>query len=46
LIKLLFDGRPIRPPIAGVARYCIGLAAALIDSQKDIAVNMSNGAQK
>lgn len=40
LIKLRFDGRPIRPPIAGVARYCIGLVSALINTQNDIAIDI------
>lgn len=36
--KVLFDCRPVRSPISGVARYCLGVSNALADSQS-IALN-------
>jgi len=38
-IRVLFDGRPIREPLSGVARYCVSLSKALGDIQ-DIDVNV------
>ena len=29
MVKILFDGRPVREPISGVARYCTDLSIAL-----------------
>lgn len=31
--KILFDCRPVRAPISGVARYCLGVAEALVHSE-------------
>jgi len=31
MATILLDGRPVRPPISGVARYCLSLANALVE---------------
>ncbi len=36
MIKLLLDGRPVRQPISGVARYCIGLSNSLDKIQNEV----------
>lgn len=30
MTRVLFDCRPVRPPISGVARYCLGVSEALL----------------
>lgn len=37
--KVLFDCRPVRSPISGVARYCLGVCNALVDSHGMVPYN-------
>ncbi|MBU2937402.1 MULTISPECIES: glycosyltransferase family 4 protein [Pacificibacter] len=49
MTRVLFDCRPVRPPISGVARYCLGVSEALLrttDYQLDAFVQEENGANE
>jgi len=48
-MRILFDCRPVRDPISGVARYCLGLSEALIrtyDLDIDLFVQAQGGTNR